>query len=310
MSASHGNPDKPRGTCSFNWRNPPASHLSKYNLRALPGDFEPTEEEFQLLSMYEVIQQHERVAARLKEEAARAKLAARDAEFQQQKLGQTSSTASKRNRPQKKTKRGDEDDSDLEDKDILYSDDDIEDEDDEETLRDSREAKLAKLREEVEEAKRSIVPLGQQEVDALRQQHLTTSDNVDSGPVILKKRKDFETDTTGAAPSSLIANLTGSTTPPHDFSQKLDLATRGKILFPSDTTTFKWMPPEGMFTPNDGSFQVDLPEFDVARAQTGMGNNTVAIKVSSEVLKVFFVDSLTYAFLTCTPRSFGSCVDI
>jgi hypothetical protein len=271
----------------------------KYNLRALPHDFEPTEEESQLLSMYEVIQQHERVAARLKEEAARAKLAARDAEFQQQKLGQTSTTASKRNRPQKKTKRRDEDDDDLEDKDILYSDDDqsdIEDEEAEKTLRDSREAKLAKLREEVEEAKRSIAPLGQQEVDALIQQHLTTSDNVDSGPVILKKRKDFETDTTGVAPSSLIANLTGSTTPPHDFSQKLDLATRGKILFPSDTTTFKWMPPEGMLTPNDGSFQVDLPDFDVARAQTGMGNNTVAIKVSREALRVFFVDFLTHAF--------------
>jgi hypothetical protein len=301
MSASYGNSNKPRGTTgsSFNWRNPPESHLSKYNLRALPNDFEPTEEESQLLSMYEVIQQHERVAARLKEEAARAKLAARDAEFQQQKLGQTSTTASKRNRAQKKTKRRDENDSDLDDKDILYSDDDqsdIEDEEDVDTLRDSREAKLAKLREEVEEAKRSIVPSGQQEVDALRQQHLATSDNVDSGPVILKKRKDFETDTTGVGPpSSLIANLTGSTTPPHDFSQKLDLATRGKILFPSDTTTFKWMPPEGMLTPNDGSFQVDLPEFDVARAQTGMGNNTVAIKVSSEALRVFFVDFLTQA---------------
>jgi hypothetical protein len=299
MSASYGNSNKPRSTSSFNWKNPPESHRLKYNLRALPHDFEPTEEESQLLSMYEVIQQHERVAARLKEEAARAKLAARDAEFQQQKLGQTSTTASKRNRPQKKTKRRDEDDDDLEDKDILYSDDDqsdIEDEEAEKTLRDSREAKLAKLREEVEEAKRSIAPLGQQEVDALIQQHLTTSDNVDSGPVILKKRKDFETDTTGVAPSSLIANLTGSTTPPHDFSQKLDLATRGKILFPSDTTTFKWMPPEGMLTPNDGSFQVDLPDFDVARAQTGMGNNTVAIKVSREALRVFFVDFLTHAF--------------
>ena len=67
------------------WRSPSAQQMQKYDLTQLPDNFEPTEEEQSLLDMYDVIRSYERQAARLKEEAARKKLEAADAEFQQQR---------------------------------------------------------------------------------------------------------------------------------------------------------------------------------------------------------------------------------
>jgi len=86
--------------------------------------------------------------------------------------------------------------------------------------------------------------------------------------------------------------MTHAATPPHDFSEKLELtAVKGKVLFPSSNTAdqsgrvttneFQWSPPEGVFSPNDGAFEVELPDFDVTRAETGQGNNTVAIKFTA-----------------------------
>jgi hypothetical protein len=258
-----------------NWRKPSAAHLQKYNLRQLPDDFEPTEEEQQLLDMYEVIRNHERVAARLKEEAARAKLAAKDAEYNQKMAPKKN----KRNRSQKPKKQnidedGKEDDEESYDEDMEDVDDDDDGDDNvEEALHDRREAKLAALREEVEEAKQAIAPVDQ--VDALRDQLLAVTEAVDDEPMLKRKRKDTE-----VAPSSLIANLTGAVTPPHDFSEKLELANRGKVLFPiAGTDEFRWTPPEGVFSPNERAFTAELNDFDITRAQTASGNNTIAIKV-------------------------------
>jgi hypothetical protein len=168
-----------------NWRNPSSSHMAKYNLRQLPQDFAPTVEEQQLLDMYDVLRNHERVAARLKEEAARAKLAARDAEFQRQ-LAPLKKNKRKRNKPKatnkpKQTASEDENDDDLdeedEDSDDVQDGDDNDDDDDDdadETLHDRREAKLAELREEVEEARHAIAPPVDR-ADALREQHLAVA---------------------------------------------------------------------------------------------------------------------------------------
>ena len=56
------------------WRNPTIQQQQKYNIRPLPPNFVPTKAEQQLLEMYEVLRSYERTAARIKEEAARAKL--------------------------------------------------------------------------------------------------------------------------------------------------------------------------------------------------------------------------------------------
>ena len=243
------NPNGPSSS-SNNWRNPSASHKLKYNLQTLPEDFEPTVEEQQLLDMYEVIRNHERVAARLKEEAARAKLAAKDAEFQQK----LAPKKNKRNRKPKAKLTSDDnnDDDDLDDDDDSEDlEDDDDDEDDEDTLHDRREAKLAELRVQVEEAKQNAMAAAPEAVDDLLREQLlgVTETSVDDiGPMLKRKRKDLVEQST-AASSSLIANLTAAVTPPHDFSAKLELtATRGKVLFPvaGALDQFKWTPREGV----------------------------------------------------------------
>jgi hypothetical protein len=105
---------------------------------------------------------------------------------------------------------------------------------------------------------------------------LQTRDDVD-GPLLKRKRIDGSDAATN--PSSLIANLTAGSTPPHEFSKGLGLtAGKGAVLFPTSTETGKWTPAEGVHSPNDGAFLVDLEGFDEARAHNGQGNNTIAVK--------------------------------
>jgi hypothetical protein len=273
-----------------NWKKPSLAHQQKYNVRSLSENFAPTTEEQQLLDMYEVIRSHERVAARLKEEAARAKLLARNAEYQKQKLAgsaiETSHRSSnKRNRKRKNvaensdSSENDDDDEDLDD---VSDDDDEADDVEKKTLHDRREEKLAELREQVE-ATKNAMNASTNQVDALREKHLTVTETLDDAPMLKKKQKDIASYGDGnnsAGPSSLIANLTGTVTPTHDFSEKLELTNCGTVLFPiAGSGEFRWTPPEGVYAPNDGAFKVDLNDFDIARAQNGSGNNTVAVKV-------------------------------
>jgi hypothetical protein len=193
----------------------------------------------------------------------------------------TSATENKSDRKSEDGGGEDDDDNDEDDDEIM----DSEDEDEQETIHEIRQAKLSQLREEVEEAKRDAVPLAQKEGDALREQHLTTAHaDVDDAPLIKRKKKEEDVDVTGAAPhaSSLISNLLGVVPPPHEFSARHELtAARGTILLPIDSAvSFKWTPPEGVDSPNEGAFQVDLSDFDVSCAQIGQGNNTVAEKVT------------------------------
>jgi hypothetical protein len=247
------------------WKNPSAAHLQKYNLVELPEDFEPTEEEKQLLAMYETIQKHERQAAKFKEEAARAKLAAAEAEFH------------KKQKPKLKSRNRMKNESTTRSTDQATgsapssSEDEISDDDEHithETLNQRREAKLAALRQEVEGAKQNELS----EQDALRAQLLQTNDDMDDGPML--KRKKIEE----KEPKSLIANITAGATPPHDFSKKLGLAvTKGRVLFPKLTGEAKWTPSAGV-SPNDGTLVIELEDFDVDKASIGQGNNTIAIK--------------------------------
>jgi hypothetical protein len=270
---SHAN-SGPSSSNSNSWRNPSLAQQQKYNIRPVPESFVPTQEEQQLLDMYEVLRSHERVAARLKEEAARAKLLARDADFQQQKQ-QDQSRSNKRVR---KTVTENHDDDDL-DRVSDEDDDEAEDFGEEKTLQDRRQEKLDELRIEVEAKKNALNAASSAQDDALRAKLLTVTETLDDEPM-LKKKKLAIVDSNAVGPSSLIANLGVTQTPTHDFSEKLGFAqARGNVLFPKGGE-FQWTPPAGAADPNEGAFQVDLPDFDIARAQNASGNNTVAIKVS------------------------------
>ena len=265
--------------------------------------------------MYEVLRSYERTAARIKDEAARAKLLARDAEFQQsqqqqQNLNKPSATSTERNagnqrktnKRQRKVKKSTKNDSvedynsdevdDDDDSDAAMSDDDDEDDDvdEQQTKHKLREAKLAALRVEVDEAKKTMTATADD--ITLREQHLAiASESLDDGPMLKKKqRKDISIsanrDNQSQQPSSLLtANMAGTVTPPHDFSPTLQLShARGRTVFPVMNVheAFVWNPPtdvSNLNSPNDGALELELNDFDIQLAQNGTGNNTIAIKV-------------------------------
>ncbi|GAX22690.1 hypothetical protein FisN_4Hh198 [Fistulifera solaris] len=260
-----------------NWRNPTPQQQKTYGILPVPDDFKTTEEEDMLLEMYDHVRQLEKTAQRLKTEAAMEKLAAKDAEFQQK----MAKPARKRKRVARKIAADDlSDNEDLDDDDDEEEEleDDEEDSGDETTLHERREAKLAALREEVEEAKRAQT-VNDAKREELIAQHLRAADNeehVDDSPALIKRKRadDVEENTT-----SLIANITAASTPPHDFSKSLELTpSRGKTLFPIDNNEMKWSPPEGVFAPNDGAFCIELENFDVDQLGKPGYNNTLAIK--------------------------------
>jgi hypothetical protein len=258
---------------SSNWKAPSATHMQKHDLVPLPEDFEPTPEEQLLLDTYETVKTYERQAARLKEEAARQKLADKEDEFQQKLAPNKKNKRRRRKAAAAAAGGGSESDLGSDDEPSDENDENDEDED-EQTLHERREAKLATWREEVEVAKQPK----ESEADALRAQqraqHLTTAaedayENV--GPLVKRKKMDVQ------EPKSLIANLNAGATPPHDFSKSLELK-RGKVLYPTSTDQGRWTPPEGVISPNDGAFLVELEDFDMSKAQAGSGNNTIAIR--------------------------------
>jgi chemotaxis protein histidine kinase CheA len=278
-----------------NWRNPSAAHRAKYGLNELPESFQPTDEELQVLAMYDVIKQYEKVAAKLKADQSRQKLQEAELAFQQQQQ-QKRKVSSKKKRQQRNNNPAagtnpsnsnelpDEDeeyDEDENDENEELSEDDEEEEEDidneEELLRRKREEELEKLRQEVEEARKKAAADQEDtgEDQFKRQYYLEENTDDIAGPLMKKKKEESEKPT-----SSLIANLTAAVTPPHDFSEKLELKkSTGKVLFPvTGDGVFSWTPPAGVYAPNDGAFCVDLTDFDVNRAQNGIGNNTVAIK--------------------------------
>jgi hypothetical protein len=274
------------------WRNPSAEDQAKYNVRPLPENFEPTAEEQTLLNLYETVKSYERTAARLKEEAARAKLEASQATYNQANAKQENQTKpaireqkrAKKDNDQAGATSGGENEND----DAVYSEEEDQDADtpdssdasvdDEELRHRKKELKLAQLREEVEVKKEQQASKEEQD-DHIRQDHLTTKEADDIA--LIRKNRDYDGPPQG---SRLIDNLKASTTPPHDFSSKLELKPMyGKVLFPSNPQSvedYRWNPPEEVEGPNDGALLVELSEFDISRCQSG-GNNTLAVKFSA-----------------------------
>jgi Galactoside-binding lectin/RNA recognition motif. (a.k.a. RRM, RBD, or RNP domain) len=265
---------------SFNWRTPSQSHQKEYRLNPVPENLETTEEEGLLLNLYETVRHLERAAARIKETAARAKLEARQADFQSKQKKPASRRREKvLDGGERKTRN---ESSDEEEK--LEDDDDDEELSDveEENLQARRDARLEVLRKDVEEARQRTRKL-EDANDELRQQYLEEHDdsNLDTSFGIRKKQRTLDMDESALEPASLIANLTASQTPPHEFSSKLKL-NKGLTLFPLTTQEPVWTPPEkgAVSGPNELAFLSELSDFDVLKAQHGMGYNTLAVKFS------------------------------
>jgi Galactoside-binding lectin len=55
----------------------------------------------------------------------------------------------------------------------------------------------------------------------------------------------------------------------------------GKVLFPTCANVASWSPPLSATNPNEGAMILELADFDIAQAQIGHGNNTIAIKFTS-----------------------------
>lgn len=189
----------------------------------LPESFEPTKEEEDLLATYEIMRAYEKEASRIKEQAAKAKLAAADAKYKQsmEASNEENATPVRKKKASKKkhfyTERPDQNESDGDEEE---SDEDAQEiEEDPQSLHERREAKLAEMREKLEEAKQTKEAEATAAEEALRAELLATKEEgVDIGPSLKRKRQEPPTEK-----SSLIANLTNQKTPPHDFSQELGL---------------------------------------------------------------------------------------
>lgn len=281
-NGSSTNPN-PQDAVSSQWKTPSAAYQQMYGVCGVPDDVTPTAEEELVLRFYDTIRAYERQAARLQDDAARAKLASRDAAFQAASVSRNPRKRRERTRITTTT-------TTTEDSDDPHSADEEDDEDDDAASEDAearharREAKLEELRDQVAQAHQ----LAQErtrvdEPPPTTWQTATVDDAVDVGSQpVLKKKKRIESDPSEPT-SSLIANITVAQTPPHDFSKTLALVP-GRTLWPTTISTTEpaaWTPPAGCTQPNEGAFAVHLDNFDILQAQNGSGNNTVAVKFTA-----------------------------
>jgi Galactoside-binding lectin len=306
------------------WRSTPkaSEHAAKYNLNLLPEDFEFTEEEKNLIKMYDTVKQFEREATRLKEKKARERIYANQPssatqddqeEKEDGKMSPKPAAVASASNKKRKAGRGKKkkaitaaaaaaaaagmmnDESSDEDSDMESVGSDVEgDNERATTLADRRAAKLEALRDEVEEKKNAMT---EEEISAeqLRKELLATNeaDGIEDARV-LKRKRPLPTQEDG---KTLISKMMSAQTPPHEFSEKLGLKTwKGTVLFPTSTDELTWTPPEDAANPNEGAFLVPLEDFDITKAQNGEGPNTVALKFNAPS------DSKRFSFNIAGPR--------
>lgn len=262
------------GGSASSWRNPSVANMLRYGLNNLPEDFEPTPQEQVLLDMYENVRQYERQAKRLKEETARRKIEASQAAFEQK---QAPKKKRKRRRPEVADAGGeaegaeppeDEESDAAEDEEMSEEEEEM----DEQEKFERREAKIEKLRKEVEERQ---MKQSQEEYNPMAPVENEDDDDL-AGVSLTRKNK------AAVAPSaSLISNLKAAATPPHDFSSSFEL-TRGEVLFPTEDIRRDefWTPPDEkrISHPSEGALQLYLENFDLQMAENGTGPNTIAVK--------------------------------
>ena len=289
-----------------------ASNQQPYEIITLPSGasypsyLEPlTEQEQSLLDTYAAIKSYEKEAARFKAEEAKRRLEEADERYRA-KVREREGIAADDDAGEDAEEEGDK------------SQEHDQSETDEETKlrRLAREKEISQLRRDVaaakeakeeeaakqknikekEEALRKEL-LGEQKPNVIQESKKRPRDDaVDSdeesdvdeyedttaftGPSIKKKRIQSGWDDFKPQPS-LIANIGGDSTPPHDFSKKMGMSKSsldGTILFPRDGIQ-PWTPPMKPIDFMDGHLELKLDDFDPSQlGEYGTGNNTLAVK--------------------------------
>jgi len=301
-------------------------HATKYNLHStMPDDFVYTNEERGLLQMYDTVKTFEREVIRLRERKAREHIYAATATptaGETKKAGDNSDNGpaaavagTKRRKKKRSVHAADATAVGMNDIDAMMSSSSDDDDDDDEYDSDNNTAeyKLNKLRDEIKEKKLAKL----QEFDAreieerMRNELLAKNDDgmdgMSSQPLLKRKKLGVDADGTTGGPSLLSTMMTAKT-PPHEFSDKLELKPwKGKVLFPvsspddsdsDDEQDRKWVPaPNGYRpkNPNDGAFLVPLEDFDITKIDNNEGPNTLAIKFQAPI------DSKRFSFNIAGP---------
>eukprot|EP00536_Pseudo-nitzschia_multiseries_P005314 jgi/Psemu1/318621/estExt_fgenesh1_pm.C_990005 len=284
------------------------THATKFHLTApseMPKEFEYTDQERSLLQMYDTVKIFEREVLRLKEKKARehiyaaaaaveAKAREQDDDDDENSVDANANPASvalaaavkkkkKAKKPKKKEAVAVERDGD----DAMMSSSD-EDADDLSDV-DAAEEELNALRDEVEEKKlaKEQELVAKQKEEQMRKELLQKADDNDMDYQPLVKRKKLDDNESsilsptrvGEGPS-LLSKMMTTKTPPHEFSEKLDIKPwKGKVLLPISPDEPSWSPPDYKpRDPNDGAFMVELEDFDISKANNGEGPNTLALK--------------------------------
>ena len=266
-----------------------------------PKSIEPlTENEQALLDTYELIKHYEKESQRLKAEEAKRRLEEANERYQ----------AKVRERERAEGRQNDDEDEAKEQPSKREYESDV----DEEAIerRKKKAEEIARLRKDVsaaqeaksqqqaekqaarkreEDMRRQLLGESKEDNEIKRKHDEEEDDNNNddedpvtsqayTGPSIKKKQRVDDSWDQKPKPS-LISNLTGNTTPVHDFSKKLGMSKGsldGEVLYPGEGDVVPWEPPQKPVNFLDGCLQLELPDFDPSLAASGSGNNTVAIK--------------------------------
>ena len=219
--------------------NAASSNVGRSGL-IVPAGFEPTPEENSLLALYGKVRLYEKERDKIKEQAAKAKLRAKDEQFRRENEGMNRtgddefpSSSNKKKRTRSNSGAGDEMDYDAasgQDSDhdsVVDSGDDRDEENSSDNMQAAeykarrRKEKLKKLRQSVKEEKERGEVKQQALEEQERQRHLMDGGNVlvdDGLPVLRKKAPQY-----GSISESLLSSVKAQSTPPHEFSKKLVL---------------------------------------------------------------------------------------
>lgn len=264
-----------------------------------PKSIEPlTENEHALLDTYELIKHYEKEAQRLKAEEAKRRLEEANERYQ----------AKVRERERAEGRQND-DENEVKEPSKRENESDV----DEETVarRKKKAEEIARLRKDVsaaqeaksqqqaekqaarrkeEDMRRQLLGEPKKDIDSKRkhEEEEDDSNTEDEDPVTqtfngpsIKKKQRIDDSWDQKPKPSLISNLTGNTTPVHDFSKDLGMSKGsldGEVLYPGEGDVVPWEPPQKPMNFLDGCLQLELPDFDSSLVSSGSGNNTVAIK--------------------------------
>ena len=260
-----------------------------------PKSIEPlTQNEQALLDTYELIKHYEKEAQRLKAEEAKRCLEEANERYQA-KVREREKAEGRQDDDEEKEPSKSQYESDV-DEDVI-------------ARRKKKAEEIARLRKDVsaaqeaksqqqaekqaarkkeEDLRRQLLGEPKKEGDNKRKHEEDDSNNEDEDPVAqtytgpsIKKKQRVDDSWDQKPQPSLISNLTGQSTPVHDFSKKLGMSKGsldGDVLYPGEGDVVPWEPPQKPMDFLDGCLRLELPDFDSSLAASGSGNNTVAIK--------------------------------